>query len=130
MTADSATTFPVPPTILVVEDDADLRDSIAGILEQEGFLVIRAENGRVALDYLREHTAPRLVILDLMMPVMNGWEFRDTQMRDPELSEIPVAVLSADSRTNLKAKALGVESYLKKPVQLDQLLGLVANYRA
>jgi CheY-like chemotaxis protein len=130
VTANSATSFPVRPTILVVEDDADLRDSIAGILEQEGFLVVLAENGRVALDYLRDHKPPRLVLLDLMMPVMNGWEFRDTQMRDPELSEIPVAVLSADSRTRLKAEALGVDRYLKKPVELDQLLGLVAGYRA
>ncbi|MFN2387446.1 MAG: response regulator [Thermoanaerobaculia bacterium] len=112
--------------ILIVEDDADLRESLSQILEDEGFEVIGAENGRIALDYLKGNSAPCVVLLDLMMPVMNGWEFRDAQLQDPELSEIPVVVLSADARTSSKAQALGVEQYLRKPVQLDQLVGIVA----
>lgn len=114
--------------ILLVEDDADLRASICDALEQEGFHVASAENGRVALDYLRDHTAPCLVLLDLMMPVMNGWEFRDAQMQDPQLSGIPVVVLSADARTGAKAAELGVSSYLRKPIALEQLVGVVENY--
>ena len=92
--------------------------------------MIRAENGRIALDYLKAHSAPSVVLLDLMMPVMNGWEFRDAQLRDPELSRIPVIVLSADARTSVKARSLGVEQYLRKPIQLEQLVGVVANYRS
>ena len=65
-----------------------------------------------------------------MMPVMNGWEFRDAQLQDPELSRIPVVVLSADARTSVKAQSLGVEQYLRKPIQLEQLVGVVANYRS
>ena len=116
------------PRVLIVEDDADLRESLSLILEEEGFEVIRAENGRIALDYLKGNRAPCVVLLDLMMPVMNGWEFRDAQLQDPELSGIPVVVLSADARTASKAQALGVEQYLRKPIQLDQLVGVVANF--
>jgi CheY-like chemotaxis protein len=89
--------------------------------------VIGAENGRIALEYLRGNEAPCVVLLDLMMPVMNGWEFRDAQLQDPELSAIPVVVLSADARTSFKAQSLGVAQYLRKPIQLDQLVGIVAN---
>ena len=107
-----------------------MRESLAQILEEEGFDVISAENGRIALEYLKAHSAPSVVLLDLMMPVMNGWEFRDAQLRDPELSQIPVVVLSADARTSLKARSLGVEQYLRKPIQLEQLVGVVAGYRS
>ena len=110
-----------------MEDDADLRESLSQILEEEGFEVVRAENGRIALDYLKGNAAPCVVLLDLMMPVMNGWEFRDAQLQDPVLSGIPVVVLSADARTASKAQSLGVDQYLRKPIQLDQLVGVVAN---
>lgn len=122
-----------PPTsgrqVLLVEDDPDLRETLRAVLEDSGVSVACAANGREALAYLREQEAPFLVLLDLMMPVMNGWEFRAEQMKDAELSRIPVAVLSADSRTAFKAESLGVERYLKKPIQLEELLSLVQSCR-
>lgn len=111
--------------VLLVEDDPDLRETLRAILEDSGVAVACAANGREALAYLREEEPPRLVLLDLMMPVMNGWEFRAEQMKDAKLSGIPVAVLSADSRTASKAESLGVDRYLKKPIQLEELLSLV-----
>jgi len=119
---------PFAACILLVEDDRDLRESICQALEQEGFRIASVENGREALEYLRANDAPCLVLLDLMMPVMNGWEFRDAQMGDPKLSEIPVVILSADARTATKAESLGVRRYLRKPIQLEQLVGVVGDY--
>jgi CheY-like chemotaxis protein len=82
------------PCILIVEDNADLRDSLAELLQYEGYEVARAANGQEALRYLRECPPPCLILLDLMMPVMNGWEFRKQQLLDPTLSSIPVAIVT------------------------------------
>lgn len=86
-----------PPTIMVVEDDADVLDVIALTLEDHGYSVLVAANGRQALDKLRaaEHR-PALILLDLMMPVMDGRQFREAQRRDPALADVPVVLLSAD----------------------------------
>ena len=82
--------------ILVVEDDADVREAIVSGLEHAGFEVVAAADGKMALDLLRHGIVPRAIILDLMMPVMDGWEFRRHQLADPTLAAIPVIVLSAD----------------------------------
>src|SRR5690349_1561300 len=76
--------------ILIVEDDADLRDMMAQLLLLEGFDAYAVANGREALDYLHHADAPNLILLDLMMPVMDGWEFRREQQRDPQLAGVPV----------------------------------------
>lgn len=117
-------------TILVVEDDADLREALCRVLEEEGYRAVGRANGREALDYLRGEPAPCLVLLDLLMPVMSGWEFREEQMKDPRLSAIPVIVLSAHVKADLFGKSLGVDNYLKKPLALDELLALVARHCA
>jgi CheY-like chemotaxis protein len=115
-------------SILVVEDEHPIRDVITEILEDEGYRVVAATNGLEALTYLREHAHPRLILLDLGMPIMTGWEFREHQQRDPRLANIPVVVMSALPDLYRKAAALNVADCLDKPVNLDTLLGTVARY--
>jgi len=107
-------------TLLIVEDDTDIREALAGLLEMEGFHVIGCPNGREGLDWLRKSPKPDLILLDLMMPVMDGWQFRVVQKDDPELAIIPVIAVSADSTA--KAAAIDAEAYLKKPVDYDTLV--------
>jgi CheY-like chemotaxis protein len=113
---------------LLVEDDRELRESLAELLKDSGFEVQCVENGREALDYLEGFPPPCLVLLDLMMPVMNGWEFREAQAKNEKLSGIPVVILTADGRADLKARALGVADYLRKPIDVDRLLGMIQRY--
>jgi len=112
--------------VLVVEDDNDLRESICAVLTDAGYTSWAAENGEVALERARAER-PSVILLDLMMPIMNGWEFRSEQLRDPELSSIPVIIMTADGRAREKAKALHAD-YLRKPITLDALLDMVDNY--
>src|SRR5439155_12456386 len=80
--------------VLVVEDDTDGRETLAELLEAEGYPVARAANGRQALDYLQRAGPPGLILLDLLMPVMDGYQFRQRQRQDPVLASIPIAVVS------------------------------------
>jgi CheY-like chemotaxis protein len=114
--------------ILIVEDDRDLRETLAEILGDEGYDVATVANGREALDYLQGGDLPRLILLDLMMPVMNGWEFRAAQQADPGLARVPVVVFSGDHNVAQKAAALSVPDYLPKPVNVEHLLELVDRY--
>jgi CheY-like chemotaxis protein len=117
-----------PASVLVVEDDASLRDSLGEVLREEGFEVRTAENGRDALAVLRSGPLPRVILLDLWMPVMTGEEFRAEQLRDPLLASIPVVVISAAREGRARATALGVQGYLDKPIDLDTLLQLLQQY--
>ncbi|HJZ88111.1 MAG TPA: response regulator [Polyangia bacterium] len=115
--------------VLVVDDDFDIRAMIAQILELEGFEVISAPSGQAALERLRDGAAiPRVILLDLMMPHMDGWEFRSRQLADPRLAAIPVVVLSGHPAVLEKALELGAAGALKKPVQLLTLLETVSRY--
>src|SRR5207245_1245951 len=109
--------------VLIVEDDEDLREMMAQLLTLEGFHAATASNGREALEYLEAATCPDLILLDLMMPVMDGWEFRRRQQADPALAEVPVIVLSALDQA--RAAALEATAFLKKPLDFDRLLALV-----
>ena len=109
-------------TVLVVEDDFDLRDALVPILEYDGHKVVSAANGQEALERLRAMSPPSLILLDLLMPVMNGEEFRVEQLRDPRLASIPVLVLSAHAGAEECATRLGVAGCLRKPVDIDALL--------
>jgi CheY-like chemotaxis protein len=111
--------------ILVVEDDADVRETLVLVLESEGFDVRAARDGREALEVLRGGFRPRLILLDLMMPVMNGWEFRAEMKRDPELASIPVVFVSALEPAPDRAAALDAAGFLHKPFDLDELLETV-----
>ena len=83
------------PLVMVVDDDDDVRESVSLLLSDEGYDVVTAPNGAVALHELQEGVHPSLIVLDLMMPVMSGWEFRDRQLHDDQISTIPVIVLTA-----------------------------------
>jgi two-component system, chemotaxis family, chemotaxis protein CheY len=114
-----------PSTVLVVDDDPDILEALSEILEAEGFEIRRARNGKEALDKL-EPDAPQLILLDLMMPVMDGWQFRQAQIHNTALSDIPVIVVSAAGRDRIER--IQADAYLSKPVDLDELLGCVTQF--
>ncbi|HEY7529778.1 MAG TPA: response regulator [Gemmatimonadota bacterium] len=116
--------------MLVVDDDCDVRDVMTQFLRLEGYGVETAANGREALEHLRSGTSPCLILLDLMMPEMDGVRFRLEQKKDPALRGIPVVVLSAlrDVRGTAAATHLEAAEYLEKPVDFDVLLGSVVRY--
>ena len=109
--------------VLIVEDDEDLRDMMAQMLTIEGFQTATAANGREALEYLHHTSKPNLILLDLMMPVMDGWEFRRQQKADPAIAPVPVIVLSALDPS--RAAGVDAAAFLKKPLDFDRLLELV-----
>ena len=107
--------------MLVVDDDPDILDALSEILEVEGYEVQRARNGREALQRL-ERGLPDLVLLDVMMPVMDGWEF--ARSLSPA-ARPPIIVLSADRNVSSRARELGAVEWLAKPFELSQLLAAV-----
>ncbi|MFL5264118.1 MAG: response regulator [Anaeromyxobacteraceae bacterium] len=115
---------PANKTVLIIEDDEQVRDAIAEALQDEGYTVRIAANGREALDALRTgQSEPRLILLDLAMPVMDGWEFLRERERQPRLAGIPVCAVTAaeDLPTD-------VEHGIRKPFRLEDLLEVVARY--
>jgi len=114
--------------VLIVEDDGLIRRTLARILRDEGYTVSSAANGQEAIDQLRSASPPRLILLDLMMPVMNAWQFRAEQAQDPNLAPTPVVIISSIEDVQQQAASLGVSEYLKKPVQSDVLLSTIRNY--
>lgn len=114
--------------VLIVEDQPDLRETLASLLEDLGYLVAVAANGRDALAHLQSAPPPALILLDLIMPVMNGWVFRAEQQRDPKLADIPVVVVSGAANLPHHSAALNAVAYLTKPVDLNMLLALVDQY--
>lgn len=113
-------------TILVVEDDTDIREVVAELLEAEGYRVAQAANGKEALDHLRQaEVLPCVVLLDLMMPVMSGPELLEILAADPSLSNLPVVVVSAMAD---RGRAPGVKRFLRKPVSSEALREVVAEY--
>src|SRR6266404_8186598 len=100
--------------VLLVEDDPDISEVLAQLLEDEGVHVSSASNGREALTSLQRGAPPDVIVLDLMMPVMDGWEFRLEQKKDPTLASIPVVAMSADA--SAKAEAIDVDAYVHKPL--------------
>jgi CheY-like chemotaxis protein len=126
--ASSALAPSLARQILIVEDDADLREMMAQLLTLEGYHIATVANGREALDYLSRSGKPALILLDLMMPVMDGWEFRREQQRDPNLAEVPVVVLSAVDQA--RAATANAHAFVKKPIDFDHLLALIGHYSA
>ncbi|HEX2688883.1 MAG TPA: response regulator [Kofleriaceae bacterium] len=111
--------------MLVVEDDEDIRDVLATLLHESGYNVLIAKNGEEALQRLRsEPCRPCVILLDLWMPVMDGWQFRREQRKDSSLAAIPVVALSGDD----EARALNAAAYLGKPVQLQPLVSTVERF--
>jgi len=112
------------PTVFIIEDDVDTRDMLAKFLELEGYNVELAANGRQALDLLASGANANVIVLDLMMPVMDGWEFRRRQVEDGRLRNIPTIVVSAAGRERLAQ--ISADAYLSKPVDMDELLERVS----
>ena len=116
---------------MIVEDDEDIRADLSAILRVKGFLVEEVANGREALARLRGGSRPCLMVLDLMMPVMNGWELRAAMRADELLRAIPVVVVSGAGRVgDDDLRALEPAAVLVKPFELSELLGLVSRYCA
>jgi CheY-like chemotaxis protein len=126
-TSDPKRAAAVPP-VLLVEDDPDIRQAMKFLLELDGLRVATAANGAQALSKLRGGLRPCLILLDLMMPVMDGFEFRKQQMQDAALSAIPVVVYSGHYNPQASAARLGASAYLQKPLDVDALLRLVEEH--
>ena len=112
-------------TVLVVDDDFDVRDTISDVLRDAGYLVLSAADGIEALALMRRGPLPDIVVLDLMMPNMNGYEFRAAQRLDPQLAAVPVVVLTADRQVHGRQHELQAAAYLVKPTRIDDLLAAV-----
>jgi two-component system response regulator MprA len=117
-------------SILVVDDDDDVRDAIRSALADEGYEVACAGDGLEALDYLRREPSPELILLDMMMPRMDGAEFCAIHAEDPALAPIPVVLVTADMHCEQRIQPMETVSYLKKPVSLEELLSVVEKYCA
>lgn len=114
--------MPAPGPVLVVDDDDDIRDTVVLILEVDGYQVASAADGRAALDWIDMHGPPSVILLDMMMPGMNGEELvRELRARGRDLAGIPIVILTADTRAEEKAELLGVQACLQKPVELQEL---------
>ncbi len=117
-------------SILIVEDDRDIRESIEELLRDEGYQVISTVHGLDALRKLRAMSElPRLILLDLMMPEMDGFTFRAEQLKDPKLAAIPVVLMSAGGELEAKAKQLSAQGVLKKPFRdLELIFSTIAKF--
>lgn len=116
-----------PKHILIVEDSPDLQILLARLFKAENYQVSRASNGQEALHLLNSlPELPTLILLDIMMPIMDGLEFREHQQKDPRFSRIPVVVMTADSNYQARVIESGVAAFIRKPIQdVTKLLELV-----
>jgi CheY-like chemotaxis protein len=117
------------PSVLIVDDDLDILAALGELLESEGYQVTMVTDARAALSHLRDGLRPCVILLDLMMPGMNGWDFRTEQLKDIDLRDIPVVVVTAADVTEAALKAqLGEISLLRKPALEDQLISVVRRH--
>jgi CheY-like chemotaxis protein len=117
------------PAVLLVEDERDALDALSAILEDAGYEVLQAANGFEALRQLGDREGRcNLILLDLMMPVMNGWDFRRKQKAVPALAGIPVVLMSAGGRLAAATGELDAAGYVSKPVEIDDLLDTVRRH--
>lgn len=113
-------------TILVVEDDLDIREVMRMVLEASGYEVLEAGDGAEALASVRAHR-PSVILLDLMMPGMDGFQFRESQLQDPAIAAIPVVIVSGGGAVPERASELGAAGYLVKPTDVQRLLALMGD---
>jgi CheY-like chemotaxis protein len=111
--------------VLVVDDDPEMRDSMEMLLQSDGYAVVTAEHGEAALTSLRGGISPCAILLDLMMPVMDGFQFRQEQLSDPRIAAIPVITYSGHYDVQANAARLRPAAYFQKPVDPDVLLALI-----
>lgn len=114
--------------ILVVEDDSSIRELLVELLQSEGYDVSSAVNGLEGLKYLQTESNPDLILIDLMMPVMDGYSFRSEQLKNPDWAKIPVVVMSAEANAKEKMRSYDISAFLSKPVELDTILKTVEQF--
>lgn len=112
--------------VLLIDDDLELRETIATILEDDGYQVMQAAGGKEALATLENPPLPDLLLLDMMMPGMNGWEFLERKNQNPDFASVPVVALTASRQ--IEGQPLPVQEVVYKPLRLDQLLSIVKRY--
>lgn len=118
----------MPKKILVIEDDIAIRELLVELLISEGYDVTSAVNGEEGLTRLRNDSLPDVILMDLMMPVMDGYGFRTEQLKNSKWSSIPTIVMSAEAQAREKLKPYHVNDFLSKPVELDTILSTIAKY--
>lgn len=114
--------------ILIVDDDLAIREMLQMLLEGEGYRIVMASNGKEALEMIRQQR-PALILLDLMMPIMDGWQFLDCMKSRPDLQSLPVVLLSANRELARTARQNNVKAYLSKPFETGQLLEYIEYYK-
>jgi CheY-like chemotaxis protein len=114
--------------VLVIDDHSDTRDGLATVLEMEGFSVVTAEDGYRALTLLQQGLRPCIIVMDLMMPVMNGFEFREAQLHDPTIRHIPVIACSGVTDPAETATHLAASAYVHKPTDARKIVALVRQH--
>ncbi|HVZ73172.1 MAG TPA: response regulator [Polyangia bacterium] len=117
--------------ILLIEDDRDICEIVVEVLADEGFETIAVSNGAEGLKQLRAEGAARpfVIVLDLMLPVMDAWQFRSVQAGDAAIADIPVVIFSANPKIAQHADALGAAALLRKPPNLDELIEIVGRFK-
>jgi len=119
-----------PDTVLIIDDDLPVRTALKELFETEGYAVALAANGRAALNHLRKGLRPCAILLDLMMPVMDGWDFRNEQLADPALKDLPVVILTAAGFSAETVRAqFGDIPFVPKPPPDTGLLEVVKRLR-
>lgn len=115
--------------VIIVEDDVDVRETLVEVLAEEGYDPIAFSGGQAALAHLRTTTVrPALILLDLMMPHMDGWQFRAEQRRNTDLPAVPTVILSADGNVENNMTSLQADGYLRKPIQIKTLLQILEKF--
>ncbi|MDP9033832.1 MAG: response regulator [Myxococcota bacterium] len=128
--ASPVATVAPEPVVLVVDDDADIREAMTMVLKEAGYVAIPFGGGDEALAYLQAHAGPSLILLDLMMPGMDGYAFRSRQLASPELSKIPVVVVTGVGNPQVRTSELGGATVITKPVDIDTLVTTIETHRA
>ncbi len=116
--------------VLVVDDDAEIRQALTDVLEDEQYSVVCAANGREALDLVDDGLCPEVILLDVMMPVMDGWHFLSARLRHPQLVEIPIIIISAGMEAMHEARKVGVFDVVRKPLHISRLVEQIEHCRA
>lgn len=127
MPDDAATRHPspAPKRFLVIEDDPASRDAFCALLQLTGHEAVGVDNGEAALAFLDTHPVPSAIILDMRLPVMDGWRFRELQRSDPRLRNVPVLVISGEASFRARALASGAAGFIAKPIDPDVLIGVL-----
>jgi CheY-like chemotaxis protein len=116
-------------TVLVIDDDAEIRQALLELLEDEDYAVVLAANGKEALDLITGGLKPDVILLDVMMPVMDGWHFLSARLGHPELIEVPIIIISAGQEAEHEARKVGVFEVARKPLHVDDLIRRIEECR-